>query len=148
MSFTFPVQGTAIDLDAAGASQLQHFVTSPGQLLINQCFVQYEEALGSATTTQGVLSIEHTRGSATVELATLTADRSKALPFGQAFTPNKPTAEKWPGVGTGVNYATAPFVDLLPGDIITVKKKTASAGGTTTGTARPFIALERIPTGL
>lgn len=102
-------------------------ITAPfdGRLTLDGSFLQWTEATGTQTTTQGVVSIEV----AGTEVATLTAGQSSAIGTTQTFTLDS-------SIDPG-----SPYVVFDAGDSIELKTKTQAAGGTITGDGNIFLSM-------
>jgi len=98
-----------------------------GRLNIEAMYIEWTEATGSQTTTQGVISIEV----AGTEVATLTANQSDAIGETQTFTVD----------GTEAT-AAQPFVEFDAGDDIECITKTQAVDGTVTGDGTIYMPIE------
>ena len=117
-----------VDISAAAdTSAFTMDAPKAGYLVIDQCFARAEEATGSQTSAQGVVSIEV----GGTEVATLTADQSQSIGHVQTFTVD----------GTNAT-AKNPVYKFAAGDTIEAVTKTQASGGTVTGTYRVYFACD------
>jgi len=117
-----------VDINAAAATAA-FAMDAPraGYLVLNECWGRAEEATGTQTGTQGVVSIEV----GGTEVASFTCDISQAIGHTQTFTPD----------GTNATAAN-PVYPVADGDEITCVTKTQAAGGTVTGTYRIYLSFD------
>lgn len=120
------IADTVIDFSASTGSVYKLDAPRAGKLLIDQCWITFEEAVGDATT-QGVASIEV----GGTEVATYDTLGTEAIDDSAEFTPD----------GTVATTAN-PMAPIASGDVIDVKLKTQASGGTTTGTGRVHLVIE------
>jgi hypothetical protein len=117
-----------VDINAADDTSAYSFdVPFDGYLVLGECYAVAEEATGTQSSTQGVVSIEV----GGVEVGTLTADISQSIGHTQTFTPD----------GTNVTAAN-PVYKVTAGDAVEAITKTQAVGGTVTGTYRVSFALD------
>lgn len=125
------IQAYAVaDLNAASDTTAATFVAPlDGKIMIGETVGVAEEAIGTMTTTNAVVSIE-VDGQ---EVGTLTPTPSDVIGTAYVFTPDGTIATSANGDGS---------VQFTTGDVITVKTKTQAVGGTVTGTIRVNYAFE------
>ena len=115
--------GSADINQASGTTNWTMEAPFAGRLDLGDTFLQWTEATGTQSTTQGVISISV----AGTEVATLTANISDAIGETQTFT-----------VDSALDEGN-PYVYFAAGDDIAIKTKTQAVGGTVSGDGTVFL---------
>ncbi len=119
-------------VDCNGSADTTYYIFNApraGKIHVEECWVTYEEAVGSQDTTAAAVSIEV----ATVEVGALTCTDSAAIGDTQSFTVTSTLGTTANGRGV-INFAADDAIELIG--------KTQSVGTTVTGEARGYLTLE------
>jgi len=122
------IADAVVDFSASTGSVFKLEAEKAGKVVLDQCFLIFEELVGNATT-QGVASL--LVGGSSVATYTSLGDGTEVVDSSAAWAPD--------GV---IATAANPYAYFDAGDDIDVQLTTQATGGTTTGTARAYLVFE------